>query len=355
MIKLFFPVIGSFFDPFLIFSTGLFGGFLSGFLGVGSGIVITPILMEFGIHPFWALANQLCHAVGFNMTNFLMFKRKQDVDFHLASYILIGGCLGATCEWIVVMQKNVSTDSTLNTFVYIYSVVLIVLGSTLCVQSIKEWAKGGGKKYSSGIMMRRWMLYLPFHKIFVRSRTEMSILIPIFVGFLAGVLVSALGGGDNLLMAPIITYLIGRISPVVNGTTALAGCVITGIVAIIYACGGYCCDLAFIIILFAGTAIGSWLGVKLTYSIRRCYINIMASMVIFLMAGRQIFKILYDSFPRIIMKSHALHQSLLSDIANKNPMIYTWTCIVIVTVMALVFEKMLQRIADLHTNRSIKK
>ncbi|MDR0640768.1 MAG: sulfite exporter TauE/SafE family protein [Holosporales bacterium] len=356
MFRLFFPVIGSYFDPFLILSVGLFGGFLSGFLGVGSGIIITPILMELGIHPFWALSNQLCHAVGFNMTNFLMFKRKQDVDFHLASYILFGGCLGATCEWIIVMRgNNMSTNGTLSTFMYIYSVVLIVLGTTLCVQSIKEWRKGDGRKYSSGIIMRRWMLYLPFHRIFARSRTEMSVLIPIFVGFLAGVLVSALGGGDNLLMAPIITYLIGRISPVVNGTAALVGCVVTGIVSLIYACGGYCCDLAFVMILFTGTAIGSWFGVRLTYSMRRCYVNTLASVVIFLMAGRQIFKLMHASLPRTTVAFHSIHQSFLAGIAHANPIMYTWTCIVVVTIMALVFERVLQNIADQRQNKSVKK
>ena len=295
MLKIFFPLTGLFFDPFLIFSTGLFGGFISGFLGVGCGVIITPFLMEFGVPPLISVSTQLCHAVGTNLTNFLSYKRKRDVDFHLASYILFGGFLGGTCEWLLLKYSS-GAKAVFEKFVYVYITVLVVFGIIMLTQSIKDWDDRNKKRITSAVMMRRWMLYLPFHRIFIRSRAEMSVLIPIFVGFLAGLLVASLGGGNNLFMAPIITYLIGRISPVVHGTTALAGCVITAVIAVIYSHSGYCCDMLFVLILFAGAAFGSFVGVKLTYSVKRCYINAMAAIVVFLMASRQIFKLFSNSF-----------------------------------------------------------
>ncbi|MDR1034463.1 MAG: sulfite exporter TauE/SafE family protein [Holosporales bacterium] len=349
MFKLFFPIIGSFFDPLVVFATGLFGGFLSGFLGIGSGVIITPVLIEFGIHPLLAVSNQLCHAIGVNMTNFLMYKRKQDVDFHLASYILLGSILGTACAWLILMKIGRSPENTTKVFAIVYTMVLIILGITIFVQSVKAWHDRIGRKYTYGVMMRRWMLYLPCHKIFVRSRTEMSVTIPIFVGFVTGILVSSLGGGENLLMAPVITYLIGRVSSVVNGTTALAGCATTGMVAIIYACSNYCCDVKFVMILFAGATFGSWLGVGLSYNIRRYYVNMLASVAIFLMASRQIFKLINDSIPTVTLKKIDISGSLLSRIAHDMPLLYTFLCIFLVTITALIAEKILRWITNVRT------
>ena len=352
MLKLFFPITGLFVDPFLVFSTGLFGGFMSGFLGIGCGVIITPVLMEFGIPPLIAVATQLCHAVGTNFTNFLAYKRNRDVDFHLAAYILFGGFLGAACEWALLRCS--SGSGAINKFIYVYVVVLIVFGFIMLTQSFKEWKRGGVNKYASGVMMRRWMLYLPFHKIFVRSRAEMSVLIPIFVGFLAGLLVASLGGGNNLFMAPIITYLIGRISPVVNGTTALAGCVITAVVAVIYSSSNYCCDMLFVLILFAGAAFGSWIGVKLTYNIKRYYINALAGIIVFLMASRQIFKIINHSFTTQIENVADLTKSVFAQIVNGNPVLYTIICIITITLIAYIFEKSLQLLSERRQNNKLK-
>jgi uncharacterized membrane protein YfcA len=341
---LFFPVIGSCFDPILILLIGLVGGFASGFLGVGCGIIITPILMEFGIHPLVAISNQLCHGIGVGMTNFLTYKRRQAVDFHLALYILIGGFIGALYDFIMIKY---STDSfnAYHRFIYIYIVILLIIGSVMLIQGIKAWKCGLVKKNVSGVMMRRWMLYLPLHKIFVRSRTEMSIIIPIFVGFLSGFLAPSLGGGNGLFMVPIITYLIGRISPVVNGTSSFSGCIITGIVAIVHAHENYCCDLLFVMMLFIGATIGSWIGVRLTYNIQRYYINILTSFTVFLMASRQIFRLANNSFSG----------NLIAPTAPKNSILYTLACITVIVIFAFVSEKTLLYIADKRNKRVAKK
>lgn len=351
MIRLFFPITGLFFDPFLILATGLCGGFISGFLGVGCGVIITPVLMELGIPPLIAVSTQLCHAVGTNFTNFLSYNRKRDVDFQLAAYILFGGCLGAACEWMMLKYSS-NSNAVLTKFIYVYISVLIIFGCIMLFQSIKAILNKNSKNVVSTVMMRRWMVYIPFHQIFIRSRTEMSVLVPICLGFLAGLLVASLGGGNNLFMAPILTYLIGRISPVVHGTTALSGCIITAIVAMIYSESGYCCDMLFVVILFAGAGFGSFVGVKLTYNIKRYYINAIAAIVVFLMASRQIFKLINNSFSNQTRSSVDFSKSWLFKLAHENTITYTFICICLISVIAYVFDRMLQKLSD---KRKIKK
>ncbi len=359
MFKIFFPISGLFFDPFLIFSTGLFGGFVSGFLGLGCGVIITPFLMELGIPPLMAVSTQLCHAVGTNLSSFLSYNRKKDVDFQLVLFILMGGILGASCEWITLKFSH-SSRVVVNKFAYIYIITLIIFGIIMMIQSIKVFIHRSNSGYNVSVMMRRWMLYIPFHKIFRRSRAEMSCLVPIFVGFLAGLIVASLGGGNNLFMAPIITYLIGRISPVVYGTTSLAGCFITSIVVLVYAESGYYCDFLFVLFLFAGASIGSFIGVRLTYNIKRHYINAISSIVVFIMASRLAFKTFgsssYQSSQKIMMESP---KSKMFEFANGNVILYTILCIIMICVVAISVEKLLQSFSEKRIqnkeNRGMKK
>ncbi|MBQ7524330.1 MAG: sulfite exporter TauE/SafE family protein [Alphaproteobacteria bacterium] len=339
------PVTGIALDPVLMFLTGLSGGFVSGFLGLGCGVVITPILMEFGIPPLIAISTQLCHAVGTNLTSFLTYKRKLDVDYHLAAYMLLGGLLGTISEWFILHYFH-DAKLVVKKFAYLYAFVLVIFGFVMLIQSFKELKAGGSPKYKKSVSMRRWMVYLPFHRIFVRSRTEMSVIIPIFVGFLAGVLVSSLGGGNNLFMAPMITYLIGRISPVVNGTTALVGCIITAAIALIYSMNNYCCDMLIVLLLFSGAVLGCWIGVRLTYSVRRCYIYAAGAIVVFLMASRQIFKLLHHSFVKNVDVKVNLSNSSLSWLTDTDPVKYTLTCLLIIAAVAIVYEFGLQRLYE---------
>jgi uncharacterized membrane protein YfcA len=175
----------------------------------------------------------------------------------------------------------------------------------------------------------------------------MSILIPVFVGFLSGILVASLGGGSNLFMAPIITYLIGRISPVVNGTIALVGCVITIVITWIYSRNGYLCDIFFVLLLFLSAAFGSWFGVKLTYKIKRYYIYATAVGVIFLMAARQIFRLAKHSLSNgAINVISDFTRSIFAGVMTNMPGVYTVLCMFAVILMAIFYEEFLQKISD---------
>ncbi len=43
-------------NPLLIAISGLFSGILAGFLGIGGGIVLVPLLVAFGYFPIQAVA-----------------------------------------------------------------------------------------------------------------------------------------------------------------------------------------------------------------------------------------------------------------------------------------------------------
>jgi uncharacterized membrane protein YfcA len=286
---IFFPIAGIHLDPFVVLWLGLLGGFASGMLGIGSGVIITPALMMIGVQPFFAVSTQLNNAIGTNLIGFLGYWRRRDVDFGLAGYLFAGGILGAIIEMLLL--DSIPSDGAIYTkMAIIYVVVLGGLGTSFIVQNIKALTRKN--THTKAVMMRHWMIYFPWHRIFMRSRTEMSILVPIGVGMMTGVLTSTLGGGNSLFMMPIVAYLIGRTSPVVSGTTLLAGFAITAVVALVHGFKSEPCDIVLVALLLIGSTIGSQIGVRTGYAVPRPYLGLLGGFVILLIGA----KFTYDLF-----------------------------------------------------------
>jgi uncharacterized membrane protein YfcA len=81
-------------------------------------------------------------------------------------------------------------------------------------------------------------------------------------------------------MMPAISYLIGRTSPVVYGTTLLAGVGMSMITTYMYAVGTQSVDLLLVLILLGGGILGSQMGVRFGYTLPRPYIGIIGAFVI---------------------------------------------------------------------------
>ncbi len=333
------PIIGIHFNPLVMLLTGTFGGFVSGFLSTGCGIIITPLLISLGLPPFVAVSTQLCHAVGTNFISFLVYKRKTDVDFTLAFCILVGGSIGAFCEWIFLKHAT-NPQTIMQKFLYVYIAVLSIFGFVTLRRSFITRKRLKNTVTNYNLVMRKWMKYLPIHKVFVRSRSEMSVFIPILLGVLTGMLVASLGGGSNLFMAPILTYLIGRISPVVYGTVSMASFVITVFVTFAYSFQHYCCDIVIVLLLFAGASFGSWCGVKLTYKVSRYYIGIISGSLMLCLAGKQVCKIINN--PRCF---EAQQQNFMPTSIDVHPVMYTFTCIILIMIIAYFHERFLEKVS----------
>jgi uncharacterized membrane protein YfcA len=288
-VDIFFPIAEISLNPFLILGLGLVGGFASGMLGIGSGVVITPALMMVGVPPLIAVASQLNNSIGTNFIGFLGYWRKRDVDFGLAGYLFIGGIGGAFAE-LYLLDWLHQDGVAYKRMALVYAVVLSVLGIAMLVQNGKALTKA--KSNHKAVMMRHWMIYIPFHRIFTRSRTEMSILVPLGVGVMTGMLTSTLGGGNSLFMMPIVGYLIGRTSPVVAGTTLLAGFAITVAVTLVHGLKSEPFDIFLVFILLFGSTVGSQIGVRSSYSLPRPYLGLLGGVVILLIGS----KFIYDLF-----------------------------------------------------------
>lgn len=282
--ELFLPVAGITVNPFLIWALGLVGGFLSGMLGVGGGVIITPTLILMGVPPLIAVASQVNHAIGTCFVGFLQYRRNDDVDASLGSFLLAGGFFGAITGvlFLTWLHEHGHAKWILSIG---YIVLLGIMGSLLMQHSLKALIRY--KRHIPAVSKPpHWVKGVPFKKYFKRTKVELSATLPFLTGMINGLLTGTMGTGNGVFMMPAITYLIGRTSPVVYGTTLLAGLAITITVTIMFALNNHFIDLTLVFLLLSGGVIGSQFGVRFGYKIPRPYLGITGSFLILVVGLR---------------------------------------------------------------------
>lgn len=341
----------------LLLAIGLGGGVVSSMLGIGGGILITPSLMSIGIPSAVAVSTQLNNSVGTNFSGFLAYQRERDVDISLAWYLFIGGLAGALVEKFILYQFESKAGG--------YAVLKIVVFLVVVISGIVTFIQSQRPTYTKlekGAMMRRWMIYFPWHKIFLRSRVEMSIVVPVGVGFFTGMVTTSLGGGNSLLIAPTLMYLIGRSSPVVSGTSLLAGFGINIVVTFIASAGYAPVDFVLLPILAISSVVGSIIGARLAYKFNAKVLKVFGAFVLMTIATKMYFDLklvnwqttskgetFFSKFPVILKKIQAMpDQNWMLPIAQ-----YAYDFPKEYTIMTLSFVSILAALLQFLANRTV--
>lgn len=340
----------------LLIAIGLGGGIISSMLGIGGGILITPSLMSIGIPSAVAISTQLNNAVGTNFSGFLAYQQERDVDISLAWYLFMGGLAGALVEKFALHQVESKASGYAVLKIIVFLVVVISSIVTL-IQSQRPTRA----RTEKGAMMRRWMIYFPWHKIFLRSRVEMSILVPLGVGFFTGTVTTSLGGGNSLLIAPILMYLLGRSSPVVSGTSLLAGFGINVVVTFIASVSQTPVDFVLLPILVISSVIGSIIGARLAYKFNSKILKMFGAFVLMGIAFKMYSELklanwqtmsngqnFFSKYPMILKKIQAMpDQSWMLPIAkyaHDFPMEYTVITLTSVSIFVGILQFLINRI-----------
>lgn len=337
-----------------VFLGGL-GGFISTFLGIGGGIIITPILLMSDIPPMVAVTSQLYNSVGTNLIGFLGHWRNRAVDVHLAWYVFVGGVAGAVVEMFLLhaYSKNAALDKA-------YGTILMLLGGMMIVQNILAALRP--KPKNKHVTMREWMIYIPWHRIFVRSRVEISVIIPVSVGFLIGMLTTTLGGGGNLFIVPILSYLIGRSSAVVTGTSLLAAASISMVVILIQTTNSALGDVVLVGLLLIGSFVGSQIALAVRPWLPRLWPAILGGITVALIG----FRFFRNSGTFLHGVHHALEWTQIKsgtfnlwcsrfhDFAVHFPMVYGVGLLLAIVILAFISERGMRFIIDLWPARWTK-
>ena len=274
----------------LILFFGFVVGFMSGLFGVGGGFLMTPLLIFMGIPPSTAVGTESVQILGSSVSGAIAHSRKKNIDYEIGIFLLIGGIFGSTIG--VILFNFLKESGNIDLIITIlYVIFLSVIGTLMLIEStislVKEEKNIVRKKKK-----RNFIDYLPLKLKFRHSGIYISIILPISVGIITGLLASLMGVGGGFIMVPAMIYLfrMGTVSAI--GTSLFQIVFVTLNSSILQATYNLSVDLILAIFLLIGGVIGAQYGSKFTSRFKGEQLRVLLALIVILVCvkmGIQLF------------------------------------------------------------------
>ncbi len=248
---------------YLLLGLGGIVGFLSGMFGVGGGFLMTPMLMMIGIPPAVAVATEANQIVASSVSGAIAQYRRNNVDVKMGLVLLAGGIIGSVLgvQLVKLLREMGQIDLVIK---LTYVTMLSIIGSMMFIESVnalrKARKKGGAPVKKAGA--HSWVHGLPFRIRFQRSKLYISVIPPILVGVLVGLLAAIMGVGGGFIMVPAMIYLLRMPTGVVVGTSLFQIGFVTIITTILNSVQNHTVDIMLALILMTAAVIGAQLGAR---------------------------------------------------------------------------------------------
>ncbi|SMF14013.1 sulfite exporter TauE/SafE family protein [Desulfovibrio gilichinskyi] len=295
MWHMYLPIAGNSVNVILIFMLGGLVGLLSGIFGVGGGFLMTPLLIMFGIPPTVAAASDSNQIVGASTSGCLAHYRLGNVDFKMGFLLLIGGIIGGFfgVQAIKVLRAMGNADFLINVT---YVLMLGGVGSYMFYESLQSLRKNvpavkteAPKKKSRYTAM---LESLPFQTDFKKSGVRLSLLMPLVLGVLVGVLAAIMGVGGGFIMVPIMVYLLRMPMHVVVGTSLFQILFTCINVTILQSYTNHTVDFVLALILLVGSTIGAQFGTKISKKLKGEHLKILLATLVLAVMVKMLFSLL---------------------------------------------------------------
>ena len=300
--EVYLPIAGLPINFFILMFLGLVVGFLSGMFGVGGGFLMTPMLILMGIPPAVAVASEANHILAASVSGFLAHMRRANVDFLMGFILLIGGVFGSLIGvFLLKYLLSIGQEKLFISLSYIFILVFVGLWMlTESVSSIKKKYKGKKNKLHEHI----WLHGLPFKIKFRKSHLYISILPPIFIGLLVGILSSLMGVGGGFILVPAMIYILGMPTQVVVGTSLLQIVFVTTVSTIMHAYINQTVDVVLSSLLLIGAVVGAQIGTKAMGLLRGEQIRFLLAIIIIIVASILIGNVLVTPEEAFIVETY---------------------------------------------------
>jgi uncharacterized membrane protein YfcA len=282
--QIYLPIAEVSVNAFLLLGLGGMVGVLSGMFGVGGGFLMTPLLFFIGIPPAVAVATEANQIVASSFSGVLAHLRRKSVDFRMGSVLLAGGLVGSALG--VQIFNALKAAGQVDLLVRLsYVVFLGIIGSLMFIESwraIRNTRSGKApvrKKHS-------WIHNLPFKMKFRTSGLYISVIPPLLVGLLVGILAAIMGVGGGFVMVPAMIYLLGMPTKVVVGTSLFQIIFVTAFTTLLHATTNYTVDMVLAVLLLVGGVIGAQVGTQLGARLRAEQLRILLAMLVLAVCGK---------------------------------------------------------------------
>ena len=271
-------------NAFLLLGLGGMVGVLSGMFGVGGGFLMTPLLFFIGIPPAVAVATEANQIVASSFSGVLAHLKRRTVDLKMGTVLLIGGLIGAAFG--VQLFNTLKAIGQVDLLVRLcYVVFLGIIGGLMFVESlnaIRKTRKGAAPKRKKHGAIHA----LPFKMKFRTSGLYISVIPPLLVGVLVGILAAIMGVGGGFIMVPAMIYLLGMPTKVVVGTSLFQIIFVTGFTTLLHATTNYTVDIILAVLLLVGGVIGAQVGTRLGARLKAEQLRILLAIMVLAVCGK---------------------------------------------------------------------
>lgn len=247
----------------LLVGAGGVVGFLSGLFGVGGGFLLTPILMMIGIPATVAAASDTCQIVAASSSGVGAHFRLGNVDFKLGGVLLVGGLAGAAVgvQIIKILRALGNADLVIS---LTYVVMLGAIGLYMVIDSARQMRRGVAEAVKPHRPGRKRPLLgrLPWRMSFPRSGIEHSVLLPLLLAVVVGILAAIMGVGGGFIMVPIMVYVLGMSAHIAVGTSLFQILLTCAGTTYMQAATNHTVDLVLALLLATGSALGAQVGAQ---------------------------------------------------------------------------------------------
>jgi uncharacterized membrane protein YfcA len=253
----------------MILGMGAAVGFLSGMFGVGGGFLMTPLLVFYGIPPGIAVATQASHITASSLSGALAQWRRHGLDAKMGVTLLIGGIAGSAGGVYIfrLLQQSGQIELVVTAS---YVILLGSIGALMLNESVRtiRIARAGTSRAPVKTGQHSWIHGLPLKMRFRRSKLYISVIPPLVLGALVGVLTAIMGVGGGFIMVPAMIYLLRMPTNVVVGTSQFQILFVTAATTLLHATSDQTVDIVLAFLLVVGGVVGVQFGVRVASQLR---------------------------------------------------------------------------------------
>jgi uncharacterized membrane protein YfcA len=219
----------------LVILIGGLVGFLSGFLGVGGGFILVPLLIFTGIPTHTAIGSSLAYIVFTAISGLIQHRRQRNLDLKLALLV--------SCSSVVTAQIGAITTLYIEARYLELLLAIMLLGTAVRMIIQRDIGEYGGG-YNG-----------------IEASTGRGVVIAASIGLLTGFLSGLLGVGGGFLLVPLLVIVLHTPIHTAIGTSLMAviGSAASGAIRH-WMIGNV--DLALAVILSVGGVAAAPLGAK---------------------------------------------------------------------------------------------
>ena len=266
--NIYLPIAEMSVNIFLLLGLGGIVGFLSGMFGIGGGFLMTPLLIFTGIPPTVAVASEANQIVASSISGTIAHWLKKSVDIKMGLVLLTGGIVGSILG--VFLFKYFINIGQVDLIINVaYVSLLSVIGSLMLFEGGREIHKKRTKTSKKRkLHIHYWIHGLPFKTRFQSSKLYISVIPPVILGFIVGILSAIMGIGGGFIIVPAMIYILGMPTSMVIGTSLFQIIFVTSVVTFLHATTNQTVDVVLALLLLFGSVVGAQFGARVSHKFK---------------------------------------------------------------------------------------